>query len=85
MAAHIAVARTTDLRGVTSQASATREPPVRAEPHPTRSFAIQAFGNLRAVYLSFEGGFYLAAHAALHSPWPSAMTGSEKWTHAPRP
>jgi hypothetical protein len=45
MAAPIAVARTTDLRGVTSQASATREAPVRTEPHLTRSFAIQAFGK----------------------------------------
>jgi hypothetical protein len=27
--------RTTDLRGVMLQASATRESPVRAEPHPT--------------------------------------------------
>jgi hypothetical protein len=35
MAAHIVVARTTDLRGMTSQASATREAPAQAELRPT--------------------------------------------------
>jgi hypothetical protein len=35
MDAHIVVARTTDLKGVTSQASATREAPAQAELRPT--------------------------------------------------
>jgi hypothetical protein len=33
-----------DLRGVTSQTSATREAPVRTEPDPTWSFALPAPG-----------------------------------------
>jgi hypothetical protein len=43
--------------GVTSQANAPREVPVRTEPHPTPSFAEQAFSTLCAA--SERGGFQM--------------------------
>jgi hypothetical protein len=44
MTTHIAVDSTNDIKRVTSRARATREAPVRTEPHPTRSFALSAPG-----------------------------------------
>jgi hypothetical protein len=51
-----------NLSGITWSGEATREAPVRAEPHPTRSFALPAPGPLL-------GPLANAMHTLLFGAW----------------